>query len=1127
MEGPTPQSSPRWTITDPRRERVRGRLQLLLGDGSAAFFGDACRLVDAAPAFGTVAHLVAHCLREVESALRETLRAAWGLPREQGKEDGKHSREIARLSEALGIPGHVQAQWQLLSQREGALSPHGWAHRRNLCIRPADASFQEFFEHVVTLFDHLLGRIEAQALRFYERVDELTSAPPSHEAARELADRLPHNPRLRDYFFAKLQSPGWIGALSEAGLFSDPPAPIRWSDGGISFPRWPATEYLKRVAASGEGGDQVLSVVLAVDTENPWVQADLIEVVLQLAPKHAASFVPKVETWLSSSEHLALVATAAVRLDALLTALCEAGEAGAALQLAGAMWALGPDPRAPPGQDDDTRWLSLPTPSVRIDRWHYVQTVQGRVPGLVVCCGLAALEMLCALLDSAIRFGGCDEEDTPDDGSLTWSPTLGPTGREYDDLRATLVQAAFSAAQQLLEGRGGSFAAVASVLNRWPWLVFERIVLGLGRLANTEEVWQLLVDRRRLEAWCPEYCDLLSERFAALDESGREVLLGWVEQGPDHDKTRARLAAWEGREPTAEEVETARRRWSWRRLRGLRGILDREQSEHLGTLDQEFETRPPSDPQGGGQQDVEKRPLDELASLSDAGLLAYLASPPSGEDGPPGSGGIIHADLANAAFAYPARFSSIAASFRGAHPAYARSLLEGLCRHAEEARAVAWGPVLELCLWILRQRPSRGNSGVTPEDPWKWEYIQIARVISRGLGDGSMPLTLRMPLWEVISLVVADPEPISDDGEDVTHAADLSLNRTRSRGLYAAVQYAAWVRAHEVEGQTTGKGMAGVPEARSVLEMHLDPGAYPSIAVRAVYGLRFSELVRLDAEWARVQVPRVFPEGDADRRLYNAAWLAHVTHGELTREALVLLRAHYSASLSRMSDGADAAKSMGVLTDLGEREDVEMSRGVAERIMSAYWRGWLPLSEQDGLIRQFFSMAPRGIRRHALAVVGDWLTRSGPLPTDVAKRLMELMEWRIGRARSGGAGLDGTELSVFGAWLSARALDDDWTFRQLESLLEVFGRVEPGHLVTRALARRSADRPLQAVRCLDLLVQNDREGWVALGDQDQMETIIVAAVRSGDPTGRRLAADVANRVAAHGNPSLKRLLDSA
>lgn len=66
-----------------------------IGPGPATFYKDACRIMEADPPFETATHLVGHCLREIESALRKVLlglASTLNLPPESGRE--KHEREI-------------------------------------------------------------------------------------------------------------------------------------------------------------------------------------------------------------------------------------------------------------------------------------------------------------------------------------------------------------------------------------------------------------------------------------------------------------------------------------------------------------------------------------------------------------------------------------------------------------------------------------------------------------------------------------------------------------------------------------------------------------------------------------------------------------------------------------------------------------------------------------------------------------------------------------------------------------------------------------------------------------------------------------------------------------------------
>src|ERR1700694_1524549 len=58
---------------DEQEKRIYERM-FLVGVGSAAFYRDACRILTLDPPLATTTHLVRHCLREIESALRDVLR---------------------------------------------------------------------------------------------------------------------------------------------------------------------------------------------------------------------------------------------------------------------------------------------------------------------------------------------------------------------------------------------------------------------------------------------------------------------------------------------------------------------------------------------------------------------------------------------------------------------------------------------------------------------------------------------------------------------------------------------------------------------------------------------------------------------------------------------------------------------------------------------------------------------------------------------------------------------------------------------------------------------------------------------------------------------------------------------
>src|SRR5580698_3132345 len=78
------------------------------------------------------------------------------------------------------------------------------------------------------------------------------------------------------YFFDRLNNPEWIEPLHKAGFFKKPPSPQRnESEGTISFPFWPDSRFLSRMAP--EKPELVASIAEAINTENVWVNEDLLQ----------------------------------------------------------------------------------------------------------------------------------------------------------------------------------------------------------------------------------------------------------------------------------------------------------------------------------------------------------------------------------------------------------------------------------------------------------------------------------------------------------------------------------------------------------------------------------------------------------------------------------------------------------------------------------------------------------------------------------------------------------------------------------------------------------------------------------------------------------------------------------
>ena len=84
------------------------------------------------------------------------------------------------------------------------------------------------------------------------------------------------------YFFEHNDSSDWIEPLRARDFFKHPPAPVDHPDGMRSFPIWPESQYLARMA--DHAPDLVAQILLALPaSDNVFVHDDIVQAALKLS----------------------------------------------------------------------------------------------------------------------------------------------------------------------------------------------------------------------------------------------------------------------------------------------------------------------------------------------------------------------------------------------------------------------------------------------------------------------------------------------------------------------------------------------------------------------------------------------------------------------------------------------------------------------------------------------------------------------------------------------------------------------------------------------------------------------------------------------------------------------------
>ena len=355
-------TTPPFQLTDPRQIRIHERLGRLVGAGPAAFFFDACRLMEQTPSYQSTTHLVAHLLREIESALRDVLEPVSAQSQQAGS-SGKsgHKDEIRRVLSALGISedAPIAEKWLELAERssEGAL--HRRAHRDSLARpRPVDEAFRQFWNDMQGVLEAVSARLELRFSEYRVLMDDLAAkdTPTAHDID-VFCKSVPNSVIAWSYFFHKISSPAWVEPLKKNAVFKQIPDLIR-HENGISSPVWPAAEYLKKMAALVP--DEVGKVLLeAPQTDNQRAVGDLAELACALPVTIAVEWTNGVIEWIKRQNFLSFGLPRT--LGGLISNLAQRGQASAAIALAAA----------------------LLDPAAHFDAWEYEQILSKNVPDLV------------------------------------------------------------------------------------------------------------------------------------------------------------------------------------------------------------------------------------------------------------------------------------------------------------------------------------------------------------------------------------------------------------------------------------------------------------------------------------------------------------------------------------------------------------------------------------------------------------------------------------------------------------------------------------------------------------------------------------------------------------------------
>ncbi len=975
---------------------------------------------------------------------------------------------------------------------------HGWFVGR--CHAPRldalEAERQTFLDNF-GLYEASLQAMLGPAIETIPALVELTNKPPT-EANLNLALALLKKAEPRKRFFRALQDPAWLLPLEKAGAFQEPYSLVKQGD-LTSFPWWPPSDYLKRIASSAP--TDVARILLKVGlTDNHTVRGDVVEAALEMPAETAAKLVPVFRGWLQRP----LFARVPSLLAKLCVKLAKEGQSPVALRLLRSLLYFDVPVQG-------VRALAAVRP--RVEHYEYEMVLKEIEHALVEVDGVALLDVLCNTLRSVITL---EHGKDSDDHSWIWMEDLYGK-REFAEGAKQALAAAITRTATALSARSVEDATKAiQRLDRESFLIFKRVRMHASAeaITGTSLASAPLLDQGTFasEVLRPEYDRLLAARWSELAAADQKQIVGWITKGPDAQWLIDSETNRTGHPPEQAMVDEYIRSWQLARLDGLADQLSGEDLEFLRTLESTAQPLPP--PYSGVTTWVgPTSPVseEELKSQTPTEVIQLL------QTWQPKPGFMEHSregmarTFSGAVAARAMEWSGVALQFKPLDPTYVRSLLSGLEPAARANQSLDWGAILGLCSWVMEQPREFEQPRTREEDPdWSWARRTIASLLRGGLRrDLGLPFEHRELVWSILERLGRDPSPSPEQEEHLVDdlgrdAATIALNSVRGETLHAVIEYALWcVRNLQALGQSPSNWMNVMSEVRASLDTVLDSRQEPSVAVKSVLAHYLPNLSFLDRVWLEGSLPEIFQD-------LGPVWNTYLRYAQVHGAVVPLLLPFYLKAAQR-SESA-----------LEDDKPSEARMRLAEHLLllEAYF-GAKDARVAD-ILTTFFATAPVPQRAHLIEFAGRHAEEAGrALPADALDRIMKLVDARVAAAsRAHDAG----ELADFAVLFSGDAFPDDWLLR----IAKVIMPMSPGHRFEHQMAERLGSiAESNLAGAMEILLLASSKDLGPMGSymwRDHAEKILRLALASGHNL-REQARTVINNFTEQGYGEFERLLE--
>lgn len=1007
---------------------------------------------------------------------------------------------IENFDELGGIPKEtVVTQWYELHNYFVMLCHH----------HTGTAKIEDFKENLIKLEYILLALL----CPVYESIDELDKImikdTPTQNDIEKVKSLLKITSQI-NYFFLRLDKPGWLLPLAENGFFDR--SPMR---GGYSV----EPVYIRKVA--DKIPDKSVEIIKKIArTNHLGAQVEFLKTFNKIPTEYSLSLINYIQNWINNIDGY----TSALhnQLIIYIKKLFTDGYKEEGLKLSKSLFAL----KKKPINNLDER-------NIFDNEGYFYKTIVDDLYR-ILCDNkpIETIKFFCNVLKWNIKNSEetLFESEEKDDLSLYWRKSIksGENYYERNDIRNVVVSTIRDAIDYILSNRSDLIEDILRSVKNFEYSIFRRLELYI----YTTYPYLTKSDIENYMLRKAEFDDLnlniemqsfLKVNYSLLNLTEKKKFIEWVNIGPIITDFINGYNRIHQSRPSEELIEIFKKNWCKEKLSPIVDYLKLEEIEKFGLKKENFKNDKEEKFEGPEFFPTSPKTIDELKDMDIGELIDLIVKSNSNNDEfmSPKEG--LGRNLQKSILENPKKYIPYLEELKKNPKTHyiIADFINGFNSALENLDNTNVIPIIELCeTYIINNSKLEVSSTFFDPNPIRNFKIGVGWLIENLFRKDKIDFDLAERILNLILKLLEDIEPEHQNelNQELNSLRLQSLmsNTIRGVAMTCFFTFIKWYIKKKLQIENVKIENLGdlFPSISETLEKHLNYDFEQTFTIRYIYGIHLNDLILIDSTWFKSNHQKIIPNTHKFLRYWDATLAGFLDFSQVSSISYDIIRPEFRKIMD--------------LSFIDPPNIIFLSiNRFIENLMLLYVEGMESLEDEDSLVKFFFDVADDDSRMIAMRYVGtklSFINKRDDIDI-IIPRLKDLISRRIEIIKQGNTDNFRYEISSLIHWYRETIFDDSFTIYILKEYLELSqGNISVFYDVIDKAGELMDGFPETILESIEIIIKNELNKNQYILYTEKFRNIFIKGLNNNSNLIKEKTREIINFIGSKGFHEFRDLL---